>query len=96
MKKNLSRMLRSTLALLLVFALVVGYVPTTVFASSDGGEDSGKTPEPNEINYVSIGDSMTNGYCFDGYEQGKWDGEYKETYNFLAGEKNSVCIKINK
>ncbi|MBQ1270026.1 MAG: S-layer homology domain-containing protein [Clostridia bacterium] len=23
-----------------------------------------------ELNYVSIGDSMANGYCFDGYEQG--------------------------
>ena len=58
MKENLSRVLRSGVALLLAFCMVVGFVPTAAFAAED------------EINYVSLGDSMTNGYCFTGYKQG--------------------------
>ena len=34
-----------------------------------------------DLNYVSIGDSMTNGYCFEGYRQGE-----DRDYDFLAGE----------
>ena len=49
MKGNLSRMLRSAVALLLVFCMVAGFVPTTVFAQ----ETTKKV--------VSLGDSMTNG-----------------------------------
>ena len=73
MKANVSRMLRSGLAMLLVLCMVVGFVPSAVFAT-DG--ESGKT-----INYVSIGDSMTNGYGFVEYGQ---DGYYPN-YDFEAG-----------
>lgn len=59
MKANLSRMLRSGVAMLLAFCMVAGFVPTMAFAT-----------EADKINYVSIGDSMANGYCFEGYEQG--------------------------
>ena len=35
------------------------------------------TYEPERLNYVSIGDSMANGYCFEGYRQGDLDeGEF--------------------
>lgn len=58
MKANLSRVLRSGIAMLLAICLVVGFVPAAAFATEG------------EINYVSLGDSMTNGYCFTGYNQG--------------------------
>ena len=50
MKANLSRMLRSGVAMLLAFCMVAGFIPTAAFAT-----------EADEINYVSLGDSMTNG-----------------------------------
>ena len=66
MKDNLSRMLRSGVALLLAFCLVAGVFPTAAFAAEA------------EINYVSLGDSMTNGYCFTGYNQGSIsDNQFK-------------------
>lgn len=43
----------------LVLCMLLSIVPMGVFAT-----------ETETINYVSIGDSMTNGYCFDGYNQG--------------------------
>ena len=64
MKTNLSKMLRASLAMLLVVCMVAGFVPTAVFAAE-------ANTEAGEINYVSIGDSMANGYCFDGYKQGE-------------------------
>ena len=50
MKKNLFRMLRSTVAMLLVFCMVAGFVPTAAFAE-----------EAPAKKLVSLGDSMTNG-----------------------------------
>ena len=44
---------------LLVLCMMLSLAPMDVFAT-----------ETETINYVSIGDSMTNGYCFDGYNQG--------------------------
>ena len=60
MKKTFSGMWRSGVALLLAFCMVAGFVPFSAFAQNSAGET---------INYVSIGDSMTNGYGFEGYEQ---------------------------
>lgn len=71
MKANLSRMLRSGVALLLAFCMIAGFVPTVAFAA--------ETEET--INYVSIGDSMTNGYGFVGYNQ----DEHTSGYDFLSG-----------
>ena len=59
MKGNLSRVLRSGVAMLLTLCMLAGFVPTAAFATAE------------EINYVSIGDSMANGYCFEGYKQGE-------------------------
>jgi len=54
-----SKVLRSALCLVLAIVMALGTC-ISAFAA-----------EPKEsINYVSIGDSMANGYCFDGYEQG--------------------------
>ena len=71
--EKISRMLRSGLALLLAFSMVVGYVPAAVFATETGAttgvdlNDLDKNND-NEINYVALGDSMTNGYGLTGYE----------------------------
>ncbi len=54
-------MKRRLLALVLVVSLVASMCTTAFAAQADAKE---------EINYVSLGDSMTNGYCFTGYDQG--------------------------
>lgn len=74
MKANLSRMLRSGLALLLVFCMVAGLVPTMAFATE---------ADEKIINYVSIGDSMANGYGFVGYNQTSDD---RAVYDFMTGK----------
>ena len=72
MKANLSRMLRSGVAMLLAFCMVAGFVPTMAFAT-----------EADKINYVSIGDSMANGYGFTGYYQTSDD---RNVYDFMTGK----------
>lgn len=75
MKVNLSRMLRSGIALLLVFCLAVGFVPTVAFA----------TEAPKK--YVSLGDSMTNGYGLTGYDAYGSNG-------FLEEASESYPVKV--
>ena len=72
--ERISKMWRSGLAMLLALCLLISACPVTAFAAEE------------EINYVSLGDSMTNGYCFTGYEQGNdtndiasGDGMYGDT-----------------
>ena len=74
MKENLSRMLRSGVALLLVFCMVAGFFPTAAFAAE---------PAKETLNYVSIGDSMANGYGFTGYYQTSDD---RNVYDFMTGK----------
>ena len=57
---NKTRKWRSAIAMVLVISMLFSIFPTAVFAA--GVE--GKT----EINYVSLGDSMTNGYGLTGYD----------------------------
>ena len=57
MKEKLSRMLRSGVAMLLVLCMVAGFVPSVAFAAED------------TVKYVSLGDSMTNGYGLEGYDK---------------------------
>ena len=52
MKRNLKKMLQSWIACILVLCVMVGILPTAVLA---------KQPN-NTIKYLSLGDSMTNGY----------------------------------
>ena len=65
MKRKFSRMWRSGMALLMALCLMIGLCPTDTFA----------TEAEKKINYVSLGDSMTNGYCFKGYNQGSDDSD---------------------
>ncbi len=69
MKKKLSRMWRSGMAFVLAACMAVGLCPSVAFAQEKTSSES------KEIKYVSIGDSMANGYCFDGYKQGDLEGE---------------------
>ncbi len=74
MKEKLSRKLRSGIAMLLVCCMIAGFVPAVAFAT--------EVEETKTINYVSIGDSMTNGYGFLGYNQ---DSDDLDEYNFIEG-----------
>ena len=69
---NKTRKWRSAIAMVLVISMLFSIFPTAAFASTD-----------DEINYVSIGDSMTNGYGFEGYEQNSDD---RTLYDFVAGK----------
>ena len=64
MKESVNHPFRSLISLLLVFCLVLSFVPTLALTAR--AEEITETETP--IVYVSIGDSMTNGYCLDGYE----------------------------
>ncbi len=52
---------RALIACMLSVVMLLGMCATTFAVPAAGGDT---------INYVSLGDSMTNGYCFDGYNQG--------------------------
>ena len=69
--ERISKMWRSGLAMLLALCLLVSACPVTVLAAS------------NPVKYVSVGDSMTNGYGFVCYNQ---DGDHSSSYDFLAGK----------
>ena len=60
MKKGNQKIFRSFTAMLLVICMMVGLCPAS-FAMTVNSDDG-------IINYVSLGDSMTNGYGLDGYE----------------------------
>jgi len=76
MKTNVFRMLRSGISLLLALCMVVGMCPVQAFAAESADEKE-------TINYVSIGDSMANGYGFVGYEQ---DSDDRNEYDFMTGK----------
>ncbi len=73
MNQKLKRIWRSGMALLLAFVMMFSTCGT-VFAE---GGDSKET-----IKYVSIGDSMTNGYGFVGYKQ---NSSGADGYDFMSG-----------
>ena len=68
MKRMLNKTWRSFVALLLVFSMVLGVSGNlcAVVAEAAKVEDNGMD-ESKEFNYVSLGDSMTNGYGLPGY-----------------------------
>lgn len=68
--------LRACTSMLLVLSLVLGCSSGLIaYAAEESQKET--------LNYVSIGDSMTNGYCFTGYEQ---DSDDLSEYNFLTGK----------
>lgn len=71
MKRTCTRVLRSALSMLLAFCLVFSLCGAAFAAESK------------EINYVSIGDSMANGYGFTGYNQTSDD---RDVYDFMTGK----------
>ena len=60
-------MKRRLIALTLVFALVASMC-TTAFAGSFSETPGTAAPEGAFVKYVSLGDSMTNGYGLTGYD----------------------------
>ena len=72
-KKNLGV---KALSLMLVLMMLMSVCAPTIGAAVSTAEDS-------HINYVSIGDSMTNGYGFEGYYQGN---KTTDQYDFMTGE----------
>ena len=89
--KNISFKL---ISLVMTFAMLFGMSATTISAVADGIDDVfAKTDKDGDgtIKYVSIGDSMTNGYGFDGYNQDKHTVDRDTThvtpddYNFFDG-----------
>ena len=78
---------KKILVLVLTLAMLIGtFMPTlSVFAEElNEGEHN---HESTEKHYVSIGDSMTNGYGFEGYEQGTTNREnYMSIDRFLTGD----------
>jgi len=83
MKKNLfAKVLSCTMALLMVFGVCT---PVMTMAASDPTGSAGTVGEV--INYVSLGDSMTNGYGFVGYEQGTDKPTFDNPdYDFRSGK----------
>ena len=74
-KKN---WLVKALSLAMAIMMVVGIMAPAVSAMT--AEQSAK--KNGTLNYVSIGDSMTNGYGFEGYEQGS---KTTDKYDFING-----------
>ena len=73
MKANVFRMLRSGVCLLLAFCMVVGMCPVQAFA-----QETGETKKV--IKYVSLGDSMTNGYGLTDYDNNGFEAYGRESY----------------
>ena len=69
--ERISKMWRSALAMALAICMVLSFCPVAAFAAEE------------KINYVSIGDSMANGYGFDEYEQTSND---RNVYDFKTGK----------
>lgn len=76
MKNLTSKIFKSTISVLIVVSMLMGMCTTLFAEGGDSGDDK-------KINYVSIGDSMANGYCFEGYEQGH--NVSLDIYDFLKG-----------
>lgn len=81
---------RSALAVLLAFCLMFSTVGTALAAGTAGGNDP-ETGKVSKKNYVSLGDSMTNGYGLPGYDgntgvedygYGSYANQFAEHYGF--------------
>ena len=65
-------------SLVMVLAILFSVSATTISAATQISEHTNEE-ENKEINYVSIGDSMANGYGFTGYNQGS------DSLDFIGG-----------
>ena len=57
------------ISLIMVFTMMIGMSATTISAVAEGIDSTKTGSVKTELNYVSIGDSMTNGYGFKDYNQ---------------------------
>ena len=73
----MKKMAFKILSVVMALTLMLGVCAPAILAATE--ETEGKK----EINYVSIGDSMANGYCFEGYKQTSND---RNKYDFLTGK----------
>lgn len=70
---------RRVLVLVMTFAMLVSAFVPTLSVVASGVDNGGHEHESGKKHYVSIGDSMANGYGFEGYLQGK------EGHDFFNG-----------
>ena len=91
MKRKTRKVRDGIIASVLTFVLAFGMVPVAFAAPADADEAEGDDP----IVYVSIGDSMTNGYGLDGYDGESGVANYANgTYgNSVTGEFGTLEIK---
>ena len=93
-KKSHGKLWRSVVSGVLAFSLAASMMVPAFAAESAGG---GVDLEPEKaISYVSIGDSMTNGYGLDGYEELNEAGtDFINWYGFQRNEvKGSYPYKV--
>ncbi len=71
------------ISMVMVFAMLFSVSATTISAISWEHADHTHENGKDKIHYVSLGDSMANGYCFEGYHQGS---STTANYDFIAGK----------
>ena len=81
MRVKISKMYRSAIAMLLTLCMVISMVPAVAFVATAGGID--------QLKYVALGDSFTNGYGLDGYNR-----EGVNVWGFLQEVPNSYPVKV--
>ncbi|MBQ8322180.1 MAG: hypothetical protein IJX92_07430, partial [Clostridia bacterium] len=75
MKRTIRTNLNSLWAMVLAFLMIFSVFAPTVMAAENLPRQSEEESSKKKITYVSLGDSMTNGYGLDGYEfKYYWDG----------------------
>ena len=85
MKNRITGFGRKFTSVAVLLCLLFSIVAPTVIAADLDLSSVNETVEPGskgDLNYVSIGDSMANGYGFEGYEQ---DSSTTDKYNLLTG-----------
>ena len=81
---NLKKFSLKALSVVMAMFMVMAVCAPTIAAVNDNQSINNATVSAEtEINYVSIGDSMTNGYGFEGYEQNSND---RNVYDFVNGK----------
>ena len=88
MKNKINGIGRSSVAVAILLCMLLSIFAPTIIAAESAipANAENETVEPGskgELNYVSIGDSMANGYGFEGYYQDKDD---RTLYDFMTGE----------
>ena len=75
-------------SMVMVIAMMFGMCATTISATVAATADEQNDETKGTLNYVSVGDSMTNGYGFEGYNQDEhFNHVGKEgTYNYFTGD----------